>query len=553
MNKSIQHLIAIALLGYIFFFHGIGSYSVKEPDEGRYAEIPREMVETGDWVVPHLNYVRYFEKPVLSYWIVAASYKIFGVNEWAFRFTNALAAFICVLLAYCYVRKWLGGQIAFLSSVILTSSFGFFGIARVVTTDMFLTLWLFLALLSFYGYYRERRSHILYISYASLALATLVKGPVAIVLFGITVLIFLALERDLLFLKELKWLKGVSLYLIITLPWFVAVCLREREFFYFFFIDQNILRFLTTKHNRVGSIFFFFPVVFAGMFPWSLFIPRALISLWGKKEIRLFIIWSLVVLTFFSISKSKLPPYILPAFPSLAIVLACLFQENWSRQFARRWEALALICLLLSGAIALTFPWWKTGFLQPLISTSPEIPGIMQALKPFCTGVIAIWTISAILLFLKPFRVTSVHFMLLAVSSLAFVTMLVLNLQVADRLNTTKRLALIINAHMEDADYLVDYGSFERSLPYYTKKRVILASYRGELAMGSRYQDAREFFLSEDAFLNLFKSDKHVFVVLKTNRLKKLRERGITNIHILGQQNERYLIFNQPYVIKFTK
>ena len=207
-TTPVAHILALLLLAFIFFFNGIGSYSLKEPDEGRYAEIPREMVETGDYVVPHLDYVRYFEKPPLFYWAVALSYKLFGVSEGSFRFPNAFSAFLCVLALYFLGRRWFGSRIAFLSATILISSLGFFAMARVVTLDMFFTLWLFLSLLFFYGFYRERKPLFIYLFYAALALATLTKGPVAVILLGATIFIHLLLDRNLSFLKQMRWVSG---------------------------------------------------------------------------------------------------------------------------------------------------------------------------------------------------------------------------------------------------------------------------------------------------------------------------------------------------------
>ncbi len=195
----ITHLIAILLFSFIFFFNGIGSYSLKEPDEGRYAEIPREMTELHDYVVPYLNYTRYFEKPPLFYWAVALSYKVFGTNEWAVRFPNSLSAFLCVLAAYLLGRRWFGSQIAFIASAILMSSVGFFAMSRIVTLDMFFTLWLFLSLMFFYGYYRERKPVFIYLFYAAMGLATLTKGPVSLILMGITIAAHLLAERNISF------------------------------------------------------------------------------------------------------------------------------------------------------------------------------------------------------------------------------------------------------------------------------------------------------------------------------------------------------------------
>ncbi len=320
----------ILLLSAIFLFFNLGAYSLKEPDEGRYAEIPREMVESGDWLVPHFDYVRYFEKPPLLYWATALSFRAFGVNEWAFRLPNALFALLCVLSLYLFARRPFGEVTAFLSAIILMSAFGFFAMGRVVTTDMLFTFLLCLSLLSFDSFYRTGRRRQLCLFYISLGLATLTKGPVAILLMGATIVPFLLAEGRLRFIKELRLFWGIPLFLAVAAPWFIAISLKEGEFFSFFFVDQHLMRFLTTRHKRTGPVYYFIPVVLGGLFPWSLFIPRAVVQAWRRSEMRLFFIWSLVVFVFFSLSRSKLPPYVLPLFPSVSLIIAAFVQARWS-------------------------------------------------------------------------------------------------------------------------------------------------------------------------------------------------------------------------------
>ncbi len=133
------YLLLILVFSYLLFFHNLGAYSLKEPDEGRYAEIPREMITLRDYVVPRLDFVRYFEKPPLLYWVTALSYKSFGVSEWSFRFPNALFALLTVLATYFFVARRFTEGAAFLSSAMLASSFGFFAMAHLVTIDMLFT------------------------------------------------------------------------------------------------------------------------------------------------------------------------------------------------------------------------------------------------------------------------------------------------------------------------------------------------------------------------------------------------------------------------------
>ena len=543
-EQKIKHIIALLLLSYAFFFYGIGDYSLKEPDEGRYAEIPREMNELHDYVVPHLNYVRYFEKPPLLYWATAASFKVFGTNEWAFRFPNALCAFLCVIFLYFFIRRWFNEHMAFLSSVILITSFSFLAMARIVTTDMLFTLWLFLSLLLFYEYYREKKPLFIYLFYVAIATATLAKGPVALILMGGTILVFLFTERNFRFIAEMKIVKGLAIYLIITLPWIIAISLREKEFLYFFFMDQHILRFLTSKHKRSGPIYYFLPVFFGGMFPWSIFIPSAILSTWKNKEIRLMLIWVFVVFAFFSISGSKLPPYILPLFPPMAIILGHLFHEKWQSQVSRRIEIpIYMLIFLLFGAAAFLSQ------ISPLSTYIQNMSGddtvsIMKDLLVFSLWVSFSSFIMVFFLIFKRFTTHAWTFALLSSFSLAIMLGILFNLPVVNKLNTTKDLAMMLNEHKNQADYIINYSSYDQTIPFYIKRGITVASYKGELEMGSKYEDTKGIFISEEEFIKLLPSDKKVLFITKQKRLKRLQEMFPERIRIQGCQNDRCLVAN---------
>lgn len=543
-EQKTKHIIALLLLSYAFFFYGIGDYSLKEPDEGRYAEIPREMNELHDYVVPHLNYVRYFEKPPLLYWTTAASFKLFGTNEWAFRFPNALCAFLCVIFLYFFIRRWFNEQMAFLSSVILITSFSFLAMARIVTTDMLFTMCLFLSLLFFYGYYREKKPFFIYLFYVAIAAATLAKGPVALILMGGTILIFLFTERNFRFIMKMKLIKGLAIYLTITLPWIIAISLREKEFLYFFFMDQHILRFLTSKHKRSGPIYYFLPVLFGGMFPWSIFIPRAIANTWKNKELRLMLIWVFVVFAFFSVSGSKLPPYILPLFPPIAIILGYLFHEKWQLQVINRVEIsiYMLIFLTIGTAALLSQISPLSVYIQNM--TEDNTVSIMKDLLVFSLWVSLSSFIIVFFLIFKRFTTHTWSFILLSSFSLAIMLGILFNLAVVDKLNTAKNIAMMINGHKAQADYIIDYSSYDQTIPFYIKQGITVASYTGELEMGSKYEDAKKILISEEEFLKLLSSDKKILFVTKQKRLKRLQEMFPERIRIQGCQNNRCLVAN---------
>ena len=523
-NRKVLYLLVILALSYFFFFFNLGSYSLKEPDEGRYAEIPREMVELGNYVVPHLNYVRYFEKPPLFYWLTALSFKAFGVNEWSFRLPNGLIALLCIVITYLFAARWFSLKVALLSALMLMSCFSFIALAHIVTIDMLFSSLLFIALLCFLGFYREKRPVFLYLFFSACALAILAKGPVAMILLGVTVILFLITEKNVSFLKEMADLKGILLFILLAAPWFVAVSVKEKEFFHFFFIDQHILRFLTTKHRRSGPLYYFIPVLFGGLFPWSVFLPRALVRLWHMKELRLFFIWSAVVFAFFTLSGSKLPPYILPIFPALCIIVAVFFEANWRRPLPN-YEMIiygAFFLFVSCAGLACGF-----GFLDRYLGAAPEIVSLLKDIRGFSLGMACISFIVVVSLAFNRMRTFRSLFFLLGGFSLLIVIGLMLHAHVIDKLNTTKGLAEIINRTNKTDTIVVNYGSFDETLPFYLKKRTYIAAYTGEIEMGSKYEDAKRFFLGDDEFMRLLQSDRNVWVVFKEKRFARLKGLGI--------------------------
>ena len=541
-RKRVIYLLVILLFSYLFLFYNLGSYSLKEPDEGRYAEIPREMVEQGDYVVPHLNYVRYFEKPPLLYWATALSYKGFGINEWSFRLPNALAALLCVFVAYFFVSHWFGDEVGLLSSMMLLTSFGFFALAHIVTIDMLFSFLLFGCLCCFYQFRRAGRPLFLSLFFASLALAILAKGPVAFLLIAATIIIFLWSEKDLSFIRRLLSVKPVLLFCVIAAPWFVIMCLREKEFFQFFFMDQHILRFITTKHKRSGPPYYFIPVLLGGLFPWSIFIPRAVAQLWREKEVRLFLIWSGVVFCFFSVSGSKLPPYIHPVFPALSVIVAYFFRRQWDGQIRPGIEpavyAAFFLCVSLTGIV------YASGTLDRYLAGLPDMAALSRSIRWLIVSV-SIASLGALCVISLP-RMRTYHnlFYTLCTFSLVVFVITMLHSEVIDGFNTTKRLAEQINGSSAPPAVVVNYGSFDETLPFYLKKRTYIVNHVGELEMGHKYPDAKGYFLDTESFAGLFRSDRPVYVVLKSKRLPRLQVAGAVNGTLLSCQDKRCLIVN---------
>lgn len=329
-GPPLRDLLFLFIIFGFSFFQSLGRIPLIDPDEGRYAEIPREMLERGDFVTPLLNYVKYFEKPPLHYWLNAAAMSIFGRNEFAARISGALMGLLAVLLVYHVGRRLFGRRSGLFAALILGTCTGFLVQARLDITDMSLTTTLSAALAFFVVASREGERHpgrYYYLSYFCAALAVLAKGLIGIVFPGAIIFLYMLFTRRWRLLKEMRLPTGMLLFFAVSAPWFVMISLRNPEFARFFFIHEHFERFTTTVHGRYEPFWFFIPVLLGTMLPWSLFIPACFRGVWKgrttpKGDARFYLLtWAVFIFLFFSKSDSKLVPYILPVFPPLALLL----------------------------------------------------------------------------------------------------------------------------------------------------------------------------------------------------------------------------------------
>jgi 4-amino-4-deoxy-L-arabinose transferase-like glycosyltransferase len=326
----------LAFCGFLFFY-GLGAFGLLGADEPRYAQVAREMLQRSDWVTPTLLGKPWLEKPVLYYWEAMLSFRAAGVTDWAARVPSAVDAAMLIVAVYFFLRRFRPGS-ELDGALIAASCAGVVGFARAAATDMPLAACFSIALLAWYAW-RESGSRIyLAAFYVFLALATLAKGPVAPALAGVIILLFIALKRDWQAIPGTLWIPGILLYFLVTLPWYVAVQLRNPEFFRVFILEHNLARFSQDAYHHRQPFWFYLPVFLLAMMPWAVVFLAALVErvrlIWseGKEAYSgtdtddswalFLLIWAFVPVLFFSASQSKLPGYILPAVPAGALLVA---------------------------------------------------------------------------------------------------------------------------------------------------------------------------------------------------------------------------------------
>lgn len=356
-------LIVLALASLLFFFR-LGDRSFRNPDEGRYAEIAKEMVQSGNGVEPRLYGIDYLRKPILFYWLIAGSFKLFGFYEWAARLVPALFGILGVLATFFFTRQLFDLKTAFYSSLILATNVLYLEVGRYLLIDMVFSFFL---VLSFYLFYlavnqekNKVRNYLFF--YVSLALAFLAKGPAAgamTVLVGFTYLVFTKKLKRVLCEMQFGW--GVLIFSVIVFPWFVQIASRQPDFLNFFFLHEHVQRFVSQNFEHQEAWWYYVVLAPLAFMPW-IFFTKPFEEVFGffkapadNKEPLIFALIAVFgVILFYSLSRSKLVTYILPSFPFISILIArgwALWEEKRKAIFIPRlfYGVTALLCVISVG------------------------------------------------------------------------------------------------------------------------------------------------------------------------------------------------------------
>lgn len=465
------------------------------PDEGRYAEIAREMAMSGDWITPRLNDLKYFEKPPMQYWATAAAFRLFGEHHWTARWWPATTAFACVPLMFWAGRRLFDEEVGLTAAAALGGCTGFVIASHIDTLDAGLAAFLTVGLLGFLLAQRsgatpaENRNGMLAV-WAVLALAVLSKGLIGVVLPGAVLIIYMLIERDWRLLARLHVGKGLVLFLLVAVPWFVAVSLANDEFARFFFIHEHFARFLTKVHHREGAWWYFVPILLFGTMPWLPFVAIRLRDGWRREgepgtlqPLRLLLIWAVFIFLFFSASHSKLPSYILPVFPALALFAAVEMRRMepkilgcFAWGLAAAGGALLLGVLVGGERIARSF----SDDSSPFEIVRNMVPWIDASVFTFTAGAVA-----AAWLFRRYGRLAGI--VALAFGSLGAGILAMDGQDELSRLSSSYHIVREIEATQGPLDRTFPFYSvqmYDQTLPFYLKRPVTLVQYIDEFALG---------------------------------------------------------------------
>ena len=513
------------LAAFLFFFH-LGQYGLWDPDEGRYAEISREMLASGNFIIPHLNYVPYIEKPPLLYWLNALAMHAFGVNEFAARLVNALSALYVVGVVYYFTQHVFDRRRALLAALILATSVLYAVMAQLVTTDLLLTAALTTALFAGFLQWRDGGCW-RWLFYAAIGCGMLVKGPVGIVLPLIVVLLFCWWEGHIrCLISRFKPFSGLLLTAVIAVPWFIAIMLREPGFFDFYFVGEHVRRFFQPSYSHNQPIYFYVPIVTAGMLPWTLMVPLLPWRRLAPHPARRFCLISAgTIFILFSVASAKLVPYVIPMLPLIAIVIADRLAAAIglaSPGTLRQVEPLrisvlsvAAVALAISGAVFLVVAAWA----PHLRSANPML--VRPAL--YAGGVILIiGGIFSAAAFRLEWGLVGLN--AFALSGAALIVVISYGRLMAEPARSYAALARTIEQRAPHG-ILVCYPRYIQSLPFYCRRRVILVGARTELAYGADHSaDASKyFFAGREDLLHLWTETPTMVLIIDRSALPSIQ------------------------------
>lgn len=518
LNKRyILLLLSFFLLAYIL---PLGVRDLVVPDETRYGEIPREMIASGEWISPHLNGLRYFEKPVLGYWVHAGSLLLFGENNFAVRLPSALSVGLSALLIFVLVWRTSrrededGGFPAILATLVFLSCFEVFGVGNTAVLDSLFSFFLTATITAFYfatesppGSGREKSY--LFLAGLSCGLSFLTKGFLGFAVPVLAVAPYLVWQRRYADLLRMSWLPILTAILV-SLPWSIAIHLREPDFWRFFFWNEHIRRFMADNAQHKESFWFFF-LTAPGMFiPWVFMVPAAVPGIKNRlfeqgapgRLLKFCLCWLVLPFLFFSFSNGKLLTYILPCFPPFAVLMAFGLLHVLKKELRNKFFKIGVgVSPMFFGLILVAFLYVQIfGFngLRPYSETWKAVMAV-NALVFF--ALFCFWSL----------RSRSVQTKLILFGMAPLLLFFLAHYIIPDQTIEVKAPGPLLEQHTQDIEpdtvIISDEDSLRAVCWYLRRNDVYLLGGAGELDYGLGYEDARGRLLDSNSAANLIREN----------------------------------------------
>jgi len=560
LKEFLWDVLDLALIIGVFYALWIGSYALFTPDEGRYSEVAREMISSHDFVTPRLNGVAFLDKPALYYWLQASAIEWFGLKEWALRFWPAMLGVCCTLVTYTAGYVLFSRRTGIIAAVMLATSPLYYGGSHYANLDLEVASLIADSLLCFITAIQmvdgRLKQFLLLAAYIFAGLAALTKGLIGIVFPALIIGTWVLLLGRWSTIKKMRLVPGLIIFFLITVPWYYCVQKANPEFLHYFFVTQQVSRFLTQQEfNSKAAAWFYIPIVLAGFFPWTVFllqaIGRNLKLIWQDRQqhaTELFLLlWLVIILVFFSVPRSKTVGYILPVFPACALMAANYLNTWWDKPRSKgiiTGVVLYTLLMALLTAFVIAAPYW-IGELETPLGFLPYLQAMTLVLMG--SAGIYVWL-------LRRKNLTA----LFSAFCLTTVTVLLIFINSTSTINekSIKPLAIDLRERLTPDDEVAVFYKYYHDLAIYSERRVtIVADWKApdiamsdnwlrEMWYGMVFQDTKDWLIAEDAFWKRWNSDKRLYVVTNTDQYKVIK--GKAEAYIISQHNDDMLISNHP-------
>jgi 4-amino-4-deoxy-L-arabinose transferase-like glycosyltransferase len=534
---------ALAAAVVCIWFATLDARHLLPSDEGRYASIAREMLASGDWVTIRYNGLKYFEKPPLQMWMTALAFDAFGIGEWQARLWTGLCGAAGLAITAFAAARWYGKRVGMLTGLVLLAAPAWNIGGHFSSLDMALSAALAGVLAGVLiaqhpsATPATRRNWML-AAWVAMAIAVLTKGLVGIALPGLVLVLYSALARDFAIWRRLHIGVGLLVMLAIAAPWFVLVSERNPEFASFFFIHEHLQRYLSPVHHREGAWWYFLPQFLIGFLPWLglswpiVKVVRSEPAAPGFRPVLLLAVWAAAIFVFFSASSSKLPGYILPIYPALAILAALALDRLAPAQW-RRHVVVALVLVLIGFAAT------------PFLARQGNAETPIALYREFALWLAAALVIGGVGLAIAWRLASASTGRSVATYALAFFALVTVGLRGHESFGLSSSgapLAARVAPLLDDAMPLYGVRALDYTLPFYLRHVVTLVETPGELEFGIR-QEPQKWLPTVDAFLREWTSGRRAMAVMSHPTYEELRSRQLPMV-VVGEDVRRVVVAN---------
>jgi 4-amino-4-deoxy-L-arabinose transferase-like glycosyltransferase len=547
IRNSSRQLLWLLVVVAVVWFSNLEYRTLIKPDEGRYAEIPREMVVSGDWVTPRLNDLKYFEKPPLQYWATATAYTVFGEHQWTSRLWAALTGFAGLLMVWLVGLRLFGREAAAYAAMLLGSSMLYVMMGHINTLDMgvtfFITLGIFALLLGQSETDNKRQRNWMLLAWAGMGLAVLSKGLMGIILPGTAVFLYCMVQRDFTVLKRMNWLPGIAIFLLITAPWFYLVMKANPEFFGRFFIYEHYTRFTTKDLGRYQPWYYFVPILLAGALPWTVLMLDSLYRIAVGKQFErssryndfnaehFLLIWAVFIYVFFSISGSKLPSYLLPMFPAMALLMGQRIAQMKERVLFWQIAPVLPVAVLF---LVLAFRVGKFADTPNQIALYPQysiwlVGASVLLLSGLAGGMALLW---------RGRKTAAV--LVLSVASLLAAQVGVSGYNTVARERSAKHIAEAIRDQAKPSVPFYSVITYEQTLPFYLKRTFTLVQYQDEMGFGIK-QEPQRWVPTVEEFAPVWAAQPEALAIMPVYVYPQLQKLGL-NMKIIFEDTQHIVV-----------